>query len=371
DAAPAAPPAEPAAPRRRLFGGWRLKLGVGLLAAGTAAAAVIVMTGQDGPSGKATPPLAQGGHGFTEVAAKAELAPTGRYWFSDDVSGQAYVMRPKTGAYAIFGAQTESHITTDTGAKATTTYMERDLPARPATKEDEAAWRRAGSPSSLRVWSNDHYWTYTTQAKPWSGGETDSMKGGKFYGPSGTLLSKEEFATLPTDPSALANAFFSNKGWGGHPLAPALKKKFDLKPPGKMTPRQKLFEAGGAIRNMPLPPKVRAGLMRALAAQPGIQTVKDAVDPLGRRGIALAAAPESVTWTAEYGAPKAEQGTFVGRDELVFDPKTGELLSEQTVLTTPGGAYAQLKPGTVLNYWILRQSGWTDTKPQPPADLPF
>ncbi|MEV4256861.1 hypothetical protein AB0J52_27175 [Spirillospora sp. NPDC049652] len=357
--------------RRRLLGGWRLKFGVGLLAVGAAAAAVIVVTGQDGPSGKTAPPVAQGEHDFMEVAAKAELAPTGKYWFSDEVSGQVYVMRPKTGAYAIFGARTESHTYTTTGKKGGTTYHSRDLPARPATPEDEAAWKRAGSPSSFRVWSNDHFWTYTAKTRPWSAGESDAMQGGKFHGPGGTLLTKDELATLPTDPAALADAFYSFKGWGGHPLSPAYRKKFEAKPGAKnMTPRAKLVETGGALRGMALPPKVRAGLMRALAAQPGIQTVKDAVDPFGRKGLALSVAPERVTRTAEYGAPKAEQGTYTQRTELVFDPKTGELLSQQDVLTTPGGPYAKLKPGAVLNYWILRQAGWTDSKPQPPADLP-
>ncbi|WP_026412699.1 hypothetical protein [Actinomadura oligospora] len=370
DTAPAPAPAP--APRRRLFGGWRLKLGVGLLAAGTAAAAVIVVTGQDdGPSGRTTPPVAMGEGDFTQVAAKAELAPTGKYWASDEISGALYVIRPKSGPYAIFGAQSEFHTSTTTGEKGGTTYNTRDLPARPATPEDAAAWKRAGSPSSFKVWSNDHYWTYTTKAGSWGEGESDAVKDGKFYGPGGTLLTKDDFATLPTDPSALAKAFFSYEGWGGHPVAPFLKEKFKVKPGMKnMTPRMKLVETGRALRNMPLPPKVRAGLMRALAAQPGIQTVKGAVDPAGRKGIALAIAPERITRTAEYGTPKAEQGAFSERTELVFDPKTGELLAEQTVLTTPGGAYAQLKPGAVLNYWILRQAGWTDTKPKPPAQLP-
>jgi hypothetical protein len=30
-----------------------------------------------------------------------------------------------------------------------------------------------------------------------------------------------------------------------------------------------------------------------------------------------------------------------------------------------------MKPGFVINHWTDRSAQWTDTKPQPPAELPF
>jgi hypothetical protein len=30
-----------------------------------------------------------------------------------------------------------------------------------------------------------------------------------------------------------------------------------------------------------------------------------------------------------------------------------------------------MKPGFVINYWTDRSAQWTDTKPKPPAELPF
>jgi hypothetical protein len=41
-------------------------------------------------------------------------------------------------------------------------YM-RDLGAHPLTPADRAAWRKAGSPSTWRVWSNDHYATLSSK----------------------------------------------------------------------------------------------------------------------------------------------------------------------------------------------------------------
>lgn len=357
---------EPAGrPRRRLLGGWRLKLGVGLLAAGTAAAAVIVATGQDGPSGKGGPPVAAGGNDFMEVAAKAELLPTGKFWHADEVEGQVYVVRGASGAvYSIYGAQTQSFHYTGADRKGGVGYYDRDVPARPATPADQAAWKQAGSPTSIRVWSSDRYADFsTTRTTPWRFA-TGEEKGGEFTGPvRGKPLTTKQVSELPTDPAALAKLFFSRKD--DDPAMAAGR--------GKRKPAPGAFEvrlAGGALLNMPLTPKTRAGLMRALAKQPGVHSVGQVVDPLGRKGVALAGEPQTLTVASDYGAPKEEQGTFSERTELVFSPDTGELLSLQSVLAKPGGRYSALKPGAVLDFIAVRSSGWVDTKPKPPAGAP-
>ncbi|MFC4912435.1 hypothetical protein [Actinomadura gamaensis] len=358
------------------FGGWRMRVGVGLLAAGTAAAAVIVASGQgDAPSGHGpghgagSAPDASGHEAFMQVAAKAELLPTGRYWYSDQIQGQSYMQRPKTGTYAIIGAHSETFQFTGADKKYGSAFLGRDLPARPATADDIPAWKRAGSPTSFRVWSNDHYYVYKAKATAWQDDPAGQGGGGTFTGPPGTLT-PQQIAALPTDPDALAKLFFhpERPGWGGKIAEEKRKAGKVYRPAG---PRDKLLITGDALKDMPLPPKVRAGLMRALAKEPGIRTLDGAVDPLGRKGVALTIDPRTATITGEYGAPKEEQGTYTARDELVFDPATGDLLSDQLVLVQPGGPYAARKPGSVINYWILRKAGWTDTKPQPPSKLPF
>jgi hypothetical protein len=111
--------------------------------------------------------------------------------------------------------------------------------------------------------------------------------------------------------------------------------------------------------------------MRALATQPGVRAIGHDTDPLGRRGVALASDDRAVTVTGEYGAPKAEQGAYRSRSVIIFDERTGALLSHQEELTRPGGPYADKKPGFVIDYWTERSAKWTDTKPTPPAERPF
>lgn len=105
--------------------------------------------------------------------------------------------------------------------------------------------------------------------------------------------------------------------------------------------------------------------MRALAAQPGVRSVDSVTDPLGRPGVALVG-----DWGNSADGFVAPQG-FRARSEVIFSKETGEVFAQQQVLVKPGGIYRTAKPGFVINSWALRGSGWTDTKPTPPAKLPF
>jgi hypothetical protein len=308
--------------------------------------------------------VALGKQAVLAAAEKAAAQPAGRFWSAGTIQGQSYIMRAETGTYAITGALTESF--SWHGAKSGTgeAYYGRDLPARPQTERDEALWRKAGSPPGFRVRGDGRYVTYSTKATAWrsDGPEVgiDPRGGGKFLGKSA-----EELQDLPTDPAELAKLFLVD----GQGAAPGLA-------PGKEGPRQddssaKIMRVSSLLSNAPIPPKVRAGLMRALAAQPGVQAIGRVTDPLDRQGVALAGGDRTVTVTAEHGAPKDEQGTYRSREVIVFDERTGALLSRQDVLTRPGGRYAEMKPGFIIEYTAVRSAQWTDTKPKPPAKLPF
>jgi hypothetical protein len=155
--------------RRRL--GRPAGLGLGLVAAGAAAAVAVALTGQGTPGSPGSPGTPAGvdldKQAVLAAAAKAELTPTGKYWYTDRVDGQSYVIRAKTGTYAIVGAASESFGWTGVKKGTGEAYYGRDLPARPLTARDEALWKKAGSPSRFRVWSNDHYYTYTAEATQW------------------------------------------------------------------------------------------------------------------------------------------------------------------------------------------------------------
>lgn len=345
-------------PRRSLP---RLRWGLGgVVAAGTAATVAITLVGGHAPARPRPVSLDDRGV-ILAAAAEAERQPIGKYWYSDQIQGQSYIMRPKTGTYAINGAHTETFYWQGAKSGMGEASYDRDLPSRPQTAGDAALWRRAGSPSSFRVWSSDHYYTYTTKATKWKANAPDTRGGGKFLGGK----SVEDLQNLPTDPAKLAEIFLSQT---------EMSKAAGL-PPGKrlqrIEPGATIVRVATLLEVAPIPPKVRAGLMRALTAQPGVHAIGRATDPLGRRGVALASDDRATTITGEFGVPKAEQGTYSSRTVIIFDERTGALLSQQEELTRPGGPYAEMKPGFIINYWADRSATWTDTKPTPPADLPF
>ncbi|MDL4813377.1 hypothetical protein [Actinomadura opuntiae] len=362
------------APRRfRTRFGRPLGIGLGAVAAGAAAAVAIAATGQgaaDGPgSPKAPGDIDLGRRAVLAAATKAEQAPTGRYWYTDRVSGQSYIVRSKSGRpYAIVGAADEMFGWDGVKPGMGEMYYDRDLPARPLTERDAAVWRADGAPSSFRTWSGDHHATYTTTASKWRssgpGVGLDPEGGGTFFWGK----SARELQELPTDPAALTTLVLSDE---------ALRKRFGKKVAGApravertMTPAAKMRIAGGFL-SAPTPPKVRAGLMRALAALPGVHAVARDTDPLGRTGVALAADPMSSTDDGEYGTEKADRGTYTWRSVFVFDERTGALLSMQDELVKPGGVYRTRTPGFIISYETFRSSGWTQSEPKPPAALPF
>ena len=367
---------EIAAPTRRtpVWSGLRFKVGLGLVAAAAAVAITAVDSGA---------PAAPGSQTSVELADRAVLAaaenaaaqPSGRYWFSDWVSGQSYIMRPETGSYAIVGAQSEFFRWAGAKSGMGEAFYGRDLPAGPRTARDKALWKKAGAPAEFKVWSNDHHYTYGQKATEWEVDDPDPAGGGKWLG--GRTV--EDFQRLPTDPDELAAMFF---GPGGRRalMDPEKRREVDERvekhsgkkrpPRGPMAAPEKLSVVQLLLQDAPVPPAVRAGLMRALAAQPGVTSVGERTDPLGRVGVALAADRETSRVTGEWGAPKAERGEYGTRTELLFDRDTGGLLASQTVLTRPGGPYRDREPGFVINYEVVRDSGWTNTKPEPSRTLP-
>lgn len=365
------------APRaRRVRFGWPVKGGLALVAVG-AAAAVAVSAGGTGagtpsPDGARTAQVDLGRRAVLAAAENAARQQVGKYWFSDVIHGQSYMVRARTGAYAVVGAHSEYFRWAGAEPGMGEAFYGRDIPSRPLTPADEAAWKKAGSPSAFRVWSNDHYYTYDLSKTAWEADDPNPRGGGKWLG--GRTI--EEIQALPTDPKALHKMFFSEnwegpKGEAKMPEDPAVRKAMERRRAEANRPRHKVLRAGNILQDAPLPPDVRAGLMRALAGQHGITAIGEAVDPLGRAGVALASASTAWTVTGEFGAPPEEQGRYASREEIVFDRETGEVLAVQQVLTEPGGPYRDRAPGFVINYSVIRDSGWTDSRPEPPAKPPF
>ncbi|MCO5970439.1 CU044_5270 family protein [Actinoallomurus soli] len=343
---------------------WALP-GLGLVAAATAVALAVGSAGSAGDGPKRPVPTSSlpldGRAVFLAAAEQAERQPMGGYWYCDQISGQSYLLKA---GYAVIGAHLETFEWTGAAKGSGGRFYGRDLPARPATPEDEAVWERAGAPTSFRVMSNGHPMTYTRKAGRWEEDKGGQHSGGRFFLMGfGKELTTQEVLALPTDSRTLAKRFLSPPS----PRRPGAKRG-----PAPVSNAYKLLRAADLLTSAPLPPKVGAGLMRALVAQPGVHTIATASDALGRQGVALAVDQPSWGWDLR------PDGTFVRKDngyrtqeQLIFDKKTGALLAEQSVLLTPGGEYRSRKPGFVIDYWLIRSYGWTDRRPSPPPALPF
>ncbi|MFG2090977.1 MULTISPECIES: CU044_5270 family protein [unclassified Spirillospora] len=362
----AAPPAGRARGRRPVRWG---AFGLGALAAGAAAAVAVaaIGSGSGSPATPGTPASVDlGKRAVLAAAENAEAQPTGEYWYSDIVSGRAAVVRAPTGAYAITVSHGESFSWHGAKSGMGSAYFQRDLPARPQTARDRELWRKAGSPASFRVPTDGGDVTFTTKAAPW---RSEGPEAGHDAGGGGDFLdgkSAEDLRNLPTDPAELAAMFLSPEDEGA---AAGLQPGARAKGPAfrRAVPHSKIMRVASLLMNNPLPPKVRAGLMRALAAQEGVRPIGRVTDPLGRPGVALAAADRATTIT---DGPEAGRGTWHSRPVIIFDERTGALLSRQEQLTRPGGEYAGMKPGFVVEHQTVRSATWTDGKPKPPAKLP-
>ena len=96
---------------------------------------------------------------------------------------------------------------------------------------------------------------------------------------------------------------------------------------------------------MPLPPDVRAAVLRYVARTPGLVLVRWVTDRAGREAIAVAVDDMS-------GLPT--------RHTLLFDPADGRLLGREEMLTTSAGKLNVPIP-SVIGYTVYLDSRYTDT----------
>ncbi|MEU1407666.1 CU044_5270 family protein [Streptomyces sp. NPDC005728] len=148
--------------------------------------------------------------------------------------------------------------------------------------------------------------------------------------PSYDYLSK-----LTTDPDALlAKIYKETEGHGNSPDQEAFTTIGDLL--GESYPPAQLYPA----------------LFRTAAKIPGVVVVQDAVDAVGRHGVAVARLDE----------------TSGRREEWIFDQKTHVFLGERTVQVRQNtGQEALLKPGTVISTTAILNRAVVDTMKQTPS----
>jgi hypothetical protein len=112
-------------------------------------------------------------------------------------------------------------------------------------------------------------------------------------------------------------------------------------------------QVGDALRQQAAPPRLRAALYRTLALIPGVQYLGSVRDRLGRPAVGVAR-------TDDANGAKT-------RHELLFDPKTSELLAEQEVmLGVPSGLRGLIRPGTVTGDAVYLRRAAVDRLGQRP-----
>jgi hypothetical protein len=143
-------------------------------------------------------------------------------------------------------------------------------------------------------------------------------------------LTRAQLLAFPTDPAWLYHHVLAHTdGRGPSPTG------------------ETFVELGDALRG-PAPAPLRAGLYRALALVPGVELAGRVTDRAGRPGIAVSHTEEGV------------------RHELVFDPRTSEMLAEREVLVDPTVDHIDEPAGTVLQDTVYLQRGVTDDLKPPP-----
>jgi hypothetical protein len=209
----------------------------------------------------------------------------------------------------------------------------------PWTAEDTHRWMLAGSPITVLV--DDGYGKDARNELAIKiGGDQPVVDrtdyGAKIAAVGPDNVNYDYLHSLPTDQTALAQTFAVLYG----------------KSRGKGIDDQAdwMFTQISGLITLPVSSGVRAAAYRILADLPGITSLGTVTDPLGRTGVAVALPPMAA---GDLGQQQ---------QQLVVDPNTNTILSQQTVLVAPSALATQagMKAGTIVNYTATTHIGWTD-----------
>ncbi|MGI5466680.1 CU044_5270 family protein [Streptomyces sp. CA-132043] len=298
--------------------------------------------GSDG--GRHTP--ANGRLALLNVAAQLDrTAGEGAYWQLTtrsgwigvaDASGADYAVASSSAQQQSFGVRPGTQSLMVTGLDATT---------EPRTERDKARWRAAGSPKELTL--------------------ADSGPGGKLGLRMETGAEKQPTVDRIDHGGRIAALGARNVTYGDLRKLPAdtaklrdqLVRMYEEDSGSETAGRTEwLWRQAANLISLPVEPGVRAAAYRVIADLPGIRSLGEVTDPLGRKGAGFAL---PATDRPGYGSV---------RSELIVNPATGALLSDQEMLTKPSAkaAEAGLAAGTPVNYTATVTAEWTDRQLKTP-----
>ncbi|HEY4459445.1 MAG TPA: CU044_5270 family protein [Pseudonocardiaceae bacterium] len=329
--------------RRRVLARRRVLVpAVGLAAAAAVAVgAVAVGVGQDRGTQAAADP---DGHLMLLTMAQSvqNQAISGNYWQYQTQSQTLSLIRPTklgTQPYVVADtAQANWSIGVKPGEQSLMISQLNDKRG-PWTAEDTHRWLMVGSPTTVLVDNGYSTDARDSLAMTIGGGQPIVNRenfGDKIAAVGPDNVNFDYLRSLPSDQTELAQTFAQLYG------------KSESK--GVDEQANWMFTQVSGLITLPVSNGTRAAAYRVLADLPGITSLGTVTDPLGRTGVAVALPP---TEAGDLG--KQQQ-------QLVVDPGTNTILSQQTVLVSPSplAIDAGLKAGTILNYTATTHIGWTD-----------
>jgi hypothetical protein len=311
---------------------WRLALPVAGIAAAAAVAIAVANTG--------TPPVAPG-HvppvqsarvallGLADSAAQ-QRGPIGDYWQVDSISGGLQIKGTAPGQYVVnYQNKIRSAIATHSGEQ-TLMSMEAFGTAAPWQAQDRSRWQAAGAPDLSRAKPGEPL--VIDNRIPFDG--AISHLGGMHE------YTYRELQNLPTDTAGLQAVLDQD-----YDSAIAFAQK--QQPGVKGDEPEWLWFAVQELVDLPVPSGVRAAAYRILADLPGLVSLGQVTDPLGRTGLGFA-------------IPNSDDIGHGTRNEWIIDPKTDAPLANGWALIKPNAQQAGvgMRPGTLVTYTAITGLRW-------------
>ena len=320
-------------------------VGLGLVGALVAAvlAIAILVPREDASPGAGDPPTADGStrEMLLAAAVRAESVPTrGAYWHVRSTSTTS--LRRELGRgdnpYTVEVLSVTELWTKRNGQ---TWWGVREW-ARPKSPEDEAAWRRDGSPSEWCMGSTDTEPPQSNCLQTAPGIASLTRVGeDTFVVVEGRDLTFAQLQRLPDAPEAL-------RDW----VVDAVNDDLDPSATAEILEDNVAEVLANLLVDVPAPPGVRAAAFRALADMPNVRSIGPTTDELGRAGVGVLIDTAGILVTR--GGPYKGKVTR----KLIIDSDTSHVLASEANVGESSDPFS----GT-----LILEIGWTDQEPREPA----
>lgn len=279
------------------------------------------------------------------VAARAESEPTsGTFWHVRSMSTSTYPRKLGSGdnRYTV-EVHSVNELWTKRGGQ--TWWGDREW-VTPKTPEDEAAWRRDGSPSKWCKGKTDTEPPQPICLRTAPGeGSVVSVGEDTFVVADETELTFDQLQQLPAEADAL-------RAW----VVDAVKEDLDPSASDDIVDYNVASVLANLLVDLPVQPDVRAAAYRALADMPNVTSIGPTHDELGRAGTGILIDPGASARIVGRGSQVSETGKFSRM--LIIDPDTSLVLADQISID---------KSNDPAGSTLILEVGWTDEGPHEPA----